>query len=394
MLPDEIDALPEVEQAAPDDLRSMLSAAVEEQETATVSPQQAESPASERTRGLDGKFAAKEATETPPEAVVKPEEAQPEVKPVATEPPANWSAADKAKFAALPPDAKEIVAKRSREMEADYTRKTQDIAAFRKDFEPIKALFDPHRDDLAKAGYTPTTLVQAWYNVERELQAGRGVGIVKSLVDGYKLDRGEVAKALGLVAPSAAPGTVTPPAPDGAAPIQLPPDIAAKFHNYDQFIAQQQHERQQQAAVAQREAENRVINTIDQFKGAKDPAGSLLHPHFEEVEEHMARLAIAHRTAGEAIPPMDILYEQAVWANPSTRAKAMEATRAAEQAQHATAEAERVKEVRAKAERARRAGSSVTGSPGNGQTAATAARNGTDSIRTALLAAAEEHEAA
>lgn len=379
-----------ITQEAPDDIRSALMNAIDGVEAPEV---EEEKPS--RARSADGKFAK---TEDTPEAPVveKPvEEVTTEVAaPVVstTEPPANWSAEDKAKFKGLPADGQEFLLRRHSAMEADYTRKTQDIAAFRKDFEPVKQMFDPHKDDLARAGYTPATLVQAWYNVERELQAGRGVGIVKSLVDGYKLDRQEVAKALGLVAPSAAPGVEQPPAATPETPVAaIPPELQARLSQHEQFISQIQRERQEQAAATQREQESRVMSTIDQFRGAKDASGNLSHPHFAEVEDHMTRLIIAARTSGSPVPALDELYDQAVWANPSTRAKALEATQAATQAQQAAAEAERTKEARAKAERARRAGSSVTGSPGQ---SATQAPRGADSIRAALLAAAEEHEVA
>lgn len=389
----------EVTQEAPaDDIRSALMAAMDEQEPATEAVETVERPA--RARAPDGKFAKVEdapAAETAP-VVEKTEEVPTttEVKPVvsATEPPANWSEADKAKFKTLPADGQDFLLKRHSAMEADYTRKTQDIAAFRKDFEPIKQMFDPHKDDLARAGYTPATLIQSWYNVERELQAGRGIGIVKSLVDSYKLDKSQLASALGITVGTPSAGTVAPAAPDGQTPAaQLPPEVLAKLNGFEQFIAQQQQERQQQAAQQQREYENRVNNTVTQFIEAKDATGNLTHPHYAEVEGHMANLVQAAKASGGPVPSLDDLYDQAVWANPSTRAKQMEATRAAEQAQLAASEAERTKEARAKAERARRAGSSVTGSPGTGQSAAQAPR-GSDSIRAALLAAAEEHEAA
>jgi hypothetical protein len=133
------------------------------------------------------------------------------------------------------------------------------------------------------------------------------------------------------------------------------------------------------------------MSTIDQFRGATDTSGALLHPHYAEVEEHMTRLAIAARTSGKPVPSLNDLYDEAVWANPSTRAQLLEAQRAADQAQHKAAEEEARREARAKAEKARRAGSSVTGSPG--QTAAPAHKGG-DTLRSALLAAVEDAEAA
>lgn len=147
------------------------------------------------------------------------------------------------------------------------------------------------------------------------------------------------------------------------------------------------------AARSQREAESRVMSAIDSFKDAKDASGNLLHPHFSAVEDQMTRLAVAARASGTPVPSLDELYDQAVWANTSTRQAMFEAQRAADEAQRKAADAERAKEARAKAERAKRAASSVTGSPSLGQPGGRSV-NGEASIRDSLLAAFEEVQAA
>jgi hypothetical protein len=63
---------------------------------------------------------------------------------------------------------------------------------------------------------------------------------------------------------------------------------------------------------------------------------------------------------GQAVPPLQELYERAVRANPST----YQAQRIADQQ---SAERKRQFEARAKAAAARKASSSVTGAPGSGQ---------------------------
>lgn len=387
----------DLEVEAPDDLRSALLAAVAESEAAPAS-EDAPSDTPTRARGQDGKFAKvaeqpveAEKPEAPPveaeKAQTPPEDAaKPETKGV--EAPANWSEADKTKFKAMPAEAQSFVLDRHKAMEADYTKKTQEIASFKREYGPIQEIFAPHEAALKQSGYTPASLVQAWANVERDLMAGKGVSVVRSIVDGYKLDKAAIVRELGL-ASSAAPGVATPPAPDGQQQAALPPELAAKLQSYDQFIAQQQQERQQAAVAQQREAESRVMSTIDQFRGAKDAAGNLLHPHFADVEEHMTRFAIAARASGQPVPPLDELYDQAVWANPSTRTSVLEAKSAAEEAQRKAADAERAKEARAKAERAKKAASSVTGSPSLGQSGGRSG-NGERSLREELEAAAEE----
>lgn len=389
------------EAEAPDDLRSMLESAVAAREQSAPDAEPAEPSSGTRMRGSDGKFAKAESAPEPAETEAAPvsaeEPAKPDVekdKPAAEkaiEAPANWSETDKAAFKGLPPDAQNFLLKRHTAMETDYTRKTQEIASIRREYEPIAQIFAPHAEAMKQSGYTPATLVQAWANVERELQQGRGIGVVKSLVDGYKMDRQQVAQALGLTAPTAAPGVDAPP-PASHQPIQLPPEIAAKLQTYDQFIANQQREREAEAARQQQQDAARVMGTIEQFSAAKGPDGALLHPYFADVEEGMTRLAIAARTRGEAVPPLDELYDQAVWANPSTRAKILEAKNAADQAQRTAKESKRIEEAKAKAAKAKRAGSSVTGNLGPGQSAGSS--NDSASLRATLMAAAEEYEAA
>lgn len=384
------------EDDASGDLRSALLAAVAGQDEPVVEVEETVDEKPSRSRDEHGRFAKHDA-EPEPKAAEEPVEAAEEVteeekpveeKPTGKEAPANWSKADKETFAKVPPEAQDFLLRRHSEMEADYTRKTQKIAAFEREYAPIDQMFAPHAEDLKRAGYTPSTLIQAWYNVERELQQGRGVGIVKSLVDGYKLDRGEIAKALGLTAPTAGAGVEQPAAPDQPTSA-IPPELARELNELKSWRAQQEQERANAARAQQAAEANRVMSTIEEFKGAKDQAGNLAHPHFEEVEAEMTRLAIAARTAGQPVPSLDALYDQAVWANPSTRAKALEAQRAADEAQRAAASAKAQKDARAKAEAARKAASSVTGAPSNGQ-AATQARQGAGSLRESILAAMED----
>ncbi len=74
----------------------------------------------------------------------------------------------------------------------------------------------------------------------------------------------------------------------------------------------------------------------------------------------MVQLALIAQARGQAVPPLQELYEKAVRANPST----YQALRIAE-AQ--SAQQRQKDEARAKAAAAKKAGSSVTGAPGPGQ---------------------------
>lgn len=384
----------QVDTPEPEDLRSQISAAFEAHE----SPVDGETPVRDgRPREPDGRFAKveRETPEPVAEEAAPVEEAPAELvetKPVvpAIEPPDRWSVADREAFKKIPADAQEFVMRRYREIEGDYTRKTQEIAAFRRDYEPVQQMMAPFEQQIRNAGFTPATLIQAWANIEQALTQGRGVAVVKDLVQNYRLDRAQLARELGLTAPAA--GVEQPPAPDGVAPAQLPPEVTqtlqqlqARQTQFDQYLTTQQQARQ-------REETNRVMGAITAFRDAKDPSGNLLHPHYDDLETDMIAYLQAARNMGQE-PGLDELYEKAVYANPSTREKVLLSQRAAEEAQRtATAEKQRL-EARAKAEKARRAGSSVTGAPGASQAAIAAAKAGSGSLRDQIRASMDALDA-
>lgn len=399
----------ETSEAPADDIRSALNAALEQAETPqrpAPEPEAAEA-APERARDEHGRFAKAEqpeaeppaeAPERAPEAEEKPEEPAAPKEPDAefAKSTARWSATDKAMLAKLPEDAQQFLVRRHREMEADHTRKTQEIADFRRDYAPIDQLFAPHADALRQRGFTKASLIQAWYNVEQSLMKGGdpAASLVANIVQNYNIDRGAVARALG-VAPQAPvsqqPATPQDPAPEIAGQVQptLPPEVVRRLEDNERVLRALATAHQDRERAAQLEAANRVMSEIDQFAQATDSAGALLHPYFREVENDMALLTQVARASGKT-PILSELYEQAVWANPSVRAKMFEAQAAAEQAQRAEAEKKSQAEARAKAEKARRAASSVTGAPGSGQPG----KANTGSLRDQLMAAVEQAETA
>lgn len=393
-----------------EDIRAALNSAFETQEPAAVvekpaterpdaaSVEKTETPV-ERARGPDGKFIraegdeAPETQETPETTPEKPEAEAPETKPepaASKEAPANWNEADKATFKALPPQAQEFLLKRHTEMTADYTRKTQEIAAYRREFEPIAQMFAPYQDVMRQKGLTIASAVNAWYNVERQLQTQgpAAVEAIAGIVRNYRIPTDQLAVALGIRAGAPAQDGTLPPI-EGAPSAQLPPEIIQRLSAVESFAVQQQQAQQFAAQQAYQSAAAQVQNEIDNFAAAVDSAGQPLHPYFREVEAQIERLVLAARTQGGPIPPLSELYDQAVYANPSTRAQLLATQRAADEAQRAAAEEKRQADARAKAERSRRAGASVSGAPGsNSQAPARPRSNG--SVRDDILAASEE----
>lgn len=278
----------------------------------------------------------------------------------ALQPHPNWSKEAKEAFAKADPFSQKFVLEREQAMQADYTRKTQEIAAFKRDYEPVDKLFTPYRDQMRQTGQTPHSLIEGWANVEKALMGGKGIDVIRGLVQGYKIDPQAVVAALSGQRPAPQQGQEQQPQP-----AQLPPEVLQKLSMVDQFKSRFEAE---DKARANAEIA-KVSQQIEDFKSAKDGQGNALHPHFDELEQDMAVLAQVMQAQGKS-PTLQDLYEKAVYANPSTRAKVLSAEKQSEE--------KRAKdEARAKAEKARKASSSVTGSPASGSSQPLA--NGRDS---------------
>lgn len=393
-----------------DDIRSSLAAAYAEQETresdekiTSASDKEAvvdvpaggvtdgteieAKPTTERVRGPDGKFIksdkADDADAPAVEAQAEPVDEGATPEPAADTTPAaikNWSATDKEMFKAQSPEAQSFILRRHHAMEADHTKKTQAIAAFRNEYEPVEKMFAPHRDVMRQKGFTPASLITAWANVETRLASGDGINVIRGLIDGYGIDRGQLANALGLSAarngsaqnanggPGAHPDLQNGASPytvnENGEPIALPPEIMRELQKISALearVSEVDNFNRAIVANAQNARASQMMNHIESFKSASDEQGNLKHPHFEEVEDDMTTIANGLLARRQAVPPLDELYERAVNANPSTRVKIRTAERQ-------SAEQKARDEARAKATAARKAGASVTGSPSTGQT--------------------------
>lgn len=291
----------------------------------------------------------------------------------ALEPHANWPKDAKERFAKLDAASQTFLLDREKSMQADYTKKTQEIAALKRDYEPVDKLFSPYKEKMKESGQTPHSLIEGWANVEKALMNGKGIDVIRGIIHGYKLNPQEIISALGATGQRPADTQVQP-----QQSFQLPPDIQAKLQKIDQFESRfaADDQARQSAEIA------KVSQSIEDFKSAKDAQGGALHPHFDELEQDMAVLAQVMKAQGKA-PDLQDLYEKAVYANPSTRTKVLAAEKQSEE--------KRVKdEARAKAEKARKASSSVTGSPSNGSGQSLA--NGRDNSKSLRDQIAESYQ--
>lgn len=367
--------MPEVETSAPDDLRSALGAAFASYDKPEEEVEEKAAPeAVSHSTETEETPAKEEPAETVSEEAKEPEEAkaaQPEEKEEKEEKPEDktpaalkaWKRADREMFEELPEHAQEFLLRRHKEMESDYHKKLTAISELKKEYEPVNEMFKPYADVMRQKGFTPRTLIEAWANVEKRLMQGEGpaIQVIHGLMQGYGVRPENLIRSLGIqIGQQPQPSEQQPPQPQQQQ-LQLPPQLLQELNMLRERVNYLSTGQQQTFQAAQTAAAQRAEAAAQQFRDAKDAQGNLLYPYVADVEHDMLAMANALKAANQPIPPIEDLYERAVWANPSTRARLRTAEKQA-------AEAKRIEQEKAKAAAAKRAAVSVSGAPGSGQT--------------------------
>jgi hypothetical protein len=261
----------------------------------SVVPEEPEAKA-ERLRDQKGKFAAKPAVAADPEAVApSPAEevpvAEPEV-PV-SQAPNTWKKEAAAVWNKLPPEARAEVERR----EADFHRGIEQYKSAAQFAQTMERAIAPHMQTLQTLGISPDRAVAELMQADHTLRYGQPhekQAYFAQLAKTYGIDLGAVQQM-----------QETPVDPHLSA-------LQQQVQQLQSYIQTQQSTVQQQAAES-------LNSEIAAF--AADPN----HSHFETVKPHM----IALLQAGQAKDLSDA-YEQAVYANPTTRAAMLQQQLAAQ----------------------------------------------------------------
>lgn len=278
-------------------LDAILSSAVEKHyepepaEASEASPDTSE-PASARQRDERGRFAPKEpqspvaeaAPEGPadatdaaenPEATKTPEQIAP-----AVEAPRNFTADQKAEFAKLPPEVQQTVLGIEKAREAEYTRRSQEVAELKRVAEPILQKVQPYQQYLGhiaqQVGATPADLIGQIIQAEYTLRMGspeQKAQALAGIMNDYGIDL----------------ATLT-----GGQPGQQAHDPA--FLHLRQQLDTVSRELNQIKSQAQAEQDRQVYSVIDQFAKATHADGSPKYPHFEVVKGAMAQLLVNNQS--------------------------------------------------------------------------------------------------
>lgn len=366
-----------------DDLRAAITGAIADERAAANAPPEMDQGAAERPetepaedarpareparepgtgRFLPGERAAEKprdgaaARQRPAEAEAAEEDegAAAERPAPETRAPEHWSAADKAKFEALPAPARTPFLELYQRMESGLTPKLQRGAWLEREYGDLeRSVFTAEqRAILAGRGITPAALINGWAEVERGLGSQNRAAqaqIVGRIIHGYGISTDDVNTVLGQLRnpPAGTAGA------GGTAPGVSDPALLQRLQALE-------NDAQRLRAERQMASEQEVGGRVAAFVNETDDRGNLKHPYFAQVERRMADLHTLRAAQGEAPLALEELYTIAVNSDDSTREQLLTSQRNAEVRRAAD-------ERRTRASNSQRAGVSVSGSPGPGR---------------------------
>ena len=256
-----------------------------------------------------------------PEEEAKEAGKEPEAEPL--DAPHHWAVEHQEMFRKLDPEAQSFLVDRHKDMEGDYTRRTQEIAPLRNATEKWAPYLNQMQADPAQ---TFDKLMQHEY-VLRTGTNEQKAQMLLSLARDYQVD----------MRPN---GNGEPPSAEED-PFGIQEKIQAAVNPVMQQVQQLGNFQQQQQGYSQQTSQAAAQKNIDQFRDSKGADGKPAHPYFSEVFDDMLAMAQAKQALNQT-PDIADLYERAIWSNASVRAKMQAAER------HESRQTEQQRQARAK----------------------------------------------
>lgn len=364
---------PEAVPSVLESLREVMSAGDDKDKETTEETTDADEPADDADPDASVDAAASDSEETgeeePDGGAASPDddeggEATDDETEEVIEPPTSFDADAKTEFQTWPVEAQRQVSKRLGDMESEFTRTSQENAANRTTANAFDSALKP------------------WQPYLQHLGLNDSEGIAKSLTvllaAEYRLRSGSQDQKQAILAQFAKDYGVDLQALSERAEDQghsEPDDEITKVRKgLDTLKTSVEGFMDEGKARAAQEAQGHMDQQVKVFSEAKDDQGELLRPHFNDVRTDMAdliELNEAQRKRNSDVPEMDMdtAYEQAVWANPATRQKMIEAGKApspgnGEPSKPASGEAAQAANREARQKKAKAARRASKGTPG------------------------------
>jgi hypothetical protein len=187
--------------------------------------------------------------------------------------PKNWSEEVRSKFTELPREAQEYMLKRDKEMTADYTRKTQEVAEQRKSYESLDKVIAPMRQQISASGISESEYISRLLNADLALRNNPKMAI-KQLAQGYGIDLSSY--------------------DSDSVELETDSQISQLQQQNQAILAELNQFKQQNLQSARQQTENQITN----FAEAKDDNGNLKYPHFSQLRVKMGNLIDAGEAKG------------------------------------------------------------------------------------------------
>jgi hypothetical protein len=210
--------------------------------------------------------------------------------------PNHWPKDFAAKFEALDAPAQHMFMERYKDLEGDYTKKTQAIAKYKKRQDAFDEIMAPFKSQFERAGMDDVGAVRQLLAAHDYLRKDPANAIAW-LANQYGVDIGAIGN--------------DPALEDEFAD----PQVKALQQQVAQLTGFIQNQQTQQQSYEQASTQS----FIDQFAAETDASGNPAHPHFETVRSVMGSLI----SSGNATD-LKSAYEAAVYANPELRQAELE----------------------------------------------------------------------
>ena len=205
--------------------------------------------------------------------------------------PNHWPKDFAAKFEALDAPAQHMFMERYKDLEGDYTKKTQAISQYRKRQEAFDEIMKPFKGDFERAGMDD-------------------VGAVRQLLAAHDYLRKDPQNAIAWLANQYGVDTNAIGNDPAAEDEFADPQVKALQQQVAQLTGFIQNQQTQQQSNVQASTQS----FIDQFAAETDANGNPAHPHFEKVRGVMGSLISSNNATDLASA-----YEMAVYADPELR---------------------------------------------------------------------------
>ena len=241
--------------------------------------------------------------------------------------PQSMSVKDREAFYTLPPESQQWISDRVKSQEADYTRKTMEVAEQRKMYDKLEQAIAPRRQQFAMSGMDDSTAIGQLFALSDYAESDP-VGFSRYLLN----QRGIPISAL------TEPGVENHVDPQMLA-------MQNRLQGFENHFSQQQAQQEQQEGAV-------VSGVIDGFSNE--------HPFYSELESEMIPIVSALRESKPGLTSEQYLataYKMAVAANDEVAAKINVDVKA-------KSEAERISKAKKQSSAAKRAGGTRVSSTG------------------------------